>query len=477
MHYYTSINSFALIFLLSMCIILFIVLLISIKTANYIYSPVKSLIADLSQNGDLSDKEDFNHIKNSFNALNSEKNKLISSIKQSQSELKDFFLFKAINGTATYEEIKKYENNHDSAGSIPFPTVVCLLKFKDTPVAYTNVSDEFFSLYSSTRLILEDSMTNLGFHYCLGYDMNTFILFASCTQDIKKNLINLISQIYSKLGVNMMGAIGSPAKELYDLHASFDTANNLLQRFMNTSGYTIVFTPEDTTQNYQFPFYSSEESELIINLTLACDTAGTHNLIEKIISRNVSKSHLMDRHLLVQIASMLYFTIQNILYLIPMPDEINISNKDIYEQVVGCQTPKQLTQTVCGIIDEIINCVQNMSTTLKEKSKQDMINYIHTHYQEDISLSSMSEFLNMSQSYISKQFKKLTGENFKDYLTKYRIDQAVRLFRENPTKTIQSVAEAVGYNNTTTFSRAFMQCCGIQPGKFKERLFNSENHE
>ena len=121
------------------------------------------------------------------------------------------------------------------------------------------------------------------------------------------------------------------------------------------------------------------------------------------------------------------------------------------------------------LLTVIIATIKESKLSADEQTKQAMLDYIHNNYSKSISLLTLASFLNMSQFYVSKQFKQLVGENFKDYLAKYRLEKAVHLFQENPNMKIKAVAEQVGYN-TETFSRIFAKYYGMPPSKYIERM-------
>ncbi|MBQ7574188.1 MAG: helix-turn-helix transcriptional regulator [Clostridia bacterium] len=472
LYYYACVNSFLIVFWLFLCVIIFIVIYSSRKSITDIYAPVKALMKNLPQINDDSASE-FSHIETLFKGLVSEKNALSSSITDYQSLLTNQFLLNVMNRTVSYDEVQKHIYDKE-LGDIQFPAVVCIMRSKGmgTPVEHID-SDELFAIHSASKCILDETFLNLCNCRLIDYDIHTFILIAPYHNytDIRNLLITVISQIYSQLGTSITGTVGCPAENLYDLYNSFSVAMDLQRRFIDNSDYTIVLTPEDIPYTNSFPLYSPQEEDLIINLTLSCDRTAVCEIIKEIITRNIS-DRTIEKDSYIQLTVMLYFTIQKILYTTHRPEHGDFNDNIIYDRIKNCRTPEQLIHEVCDIITVIINHIKNVKTTRKEQSKHEMLEYIHKNYNKAISLTSMSEALNMSQSYISKQFKQLTGENFKDYLTAYRIEQAVQLFRENPVRSIQSVAEAVGYDNTTTFSRAFVKHCGIQPGKFRNRILD-----
>lgn len=55
------------------------------------------------------------------------------------------------------------------------------------------------------------------------------------------------------------------------------------------------------------------------------------------------------------------------------------------------------------------------------------LRYIQDHYMKEISLEEMAARCNISVGYCSRQFKKVTGDNFTAYLNKLRINKAKEL--------------------------------------------------
>lgn len=94
-----------------------------------------------------------------------------------------------------------------------------------------------------------------------------------------------------------------------------------------------------------------------------------------------------------------------------------------------------------------------------------MINYIHENYMKDISLDDISDYFNMTPSYLSTMFKYYTGEKFKDYLNTYRVKKAKEILDSSNIK-VNEVAKRVGCSNVITFIRMFKKYEGIAPGQY-----------
>jgi YesN/AraC family two-component response regulator len=92
-------------------------------------------------------------------------------------------------------------------------------------------------------------------------------------------------------------------------------------------------------------------------------------------------------------------------------------------------------------------------------------NFINEHIKEDIKLNELAEVLGLSQGYISTLFKKVTGQNFVDYVTMLKINYAKSLLKESNLK-IYEVSDMLGYENAYYFSRVFKKITGITPSEY-----------
>lgn len=91
-----------------------------------------------------------------------------------------------------------------------------------------------------------------------------------------------------------------------------------------------------------------------------------------------------------------------------------------------------------------------------------MIEYIHEHYAEDLTLGGLADKVYISRNYLSMIFKNITGETFNNYLTRVRIEQARELLMEH-NALVYEVAERVGYKNVPYFSTVFKKFTGMNP--------------
>ncbi|MFD0961739.1 response regulator transcription factor [Paenibacillus chungangensis] len=98
---------------------------------------------------------------------------------------------------------------------------------------------------------------------------------------------------------------------------------------------------------------------------------------------------------------------------------------------------------------------------------KEMLRYIHNHFNQEISIQSLSERFYLSPTYLSQLFKKEVGENFVEYLSRLRIQYACKLLRETD-MTISQIGEKCGFNDYFYFTRIFKRLNGMTPTQYRE---------
>ncbi len=95
--------------------------------------------------------------------------------------------------------------------------------------------------------------------------------------------------------------------------------------------------------------------------------------------------------------------------------------------------------------------------------------YIAQHQTEEMSLGQVAKAVNTSTFYFCKLFKKHTGINFTDYLSRVRIERAKNLLL-NRNLRVSEIAYEVGFQSLTHFNRVFKRILGQAPTEYRRQL-------
>ena len=129
--------------------------------------------------------------------------------------------------------------------------------------------------------------------------------------------------------------------------------------------------------------------------------------------------------------------------------KLDVANNTVTEQTYIPESPKPHDSKVNGII---------------QRAKS----YIDKNYMRALSLTDMSDYLQINGAYFSMLFKNETGTTFKEYLTQIRIEKAKSLLVNQEIK-INKVAELTGYGDYRNFCKIFRRQTGSSPSEYREK--------
>ena len=102
---------------------------------------------------------------------------------------------------------------------------------------------------------------------------------------------------------------------------------------------------------------------------------------------------------------------------------------------------------------------------------ENALRYVAKNYSLAITLDDVAAEINLSPTYLSKKFKKVTGLTFKEYVNYIRIRQACQMLITTDDN-ITKIAINCGFNSSNYFKDCFRRIVGISPRSFKKQASN-----
>lgn len=103
-----------------------------------------------------------------------------------------------------------------------------------------------------------------------------------------------------------------------------------------------------------------------------------------------------------------------------------------------------------------------------EEYFQSIKEYIRKNMSEQLSMQKVSVDMGISQSYLSRMFRKYEDTTFSTYLTMLRMEKAKKMLTGGEKVFIKEVAEQLGYKDQFYFSRIFSSYTGMCPSEYLE---------
>lgn len=153
---------------------------------------------------------------------------------------------------------------------------------------------------------------------------------------------------------------------------------------------------------------------------------------------------------------------------IQLHDEDNLLGH-LFEMIL-CETKREHPEPM--LIEQEMKTLLTMllrnqsEVKMREGSLAYVIQYIHAHSAERITLEQLAQLEHISKSYLSRQFKRQTGMTVIAYLNQLRIEKAKRMLTGSEL-TVNEIAYQAGFESPKYFYRIFRALTGESPAGFR----------
>jgi AraC-like DNA-binding protein len=137
-----------------------------------------------------------------------------------------------------------------------------------------------------------------------------------------------------------------------------------------------------------------------------------------------------------------------------------------------------LIYQLLGTLAAMGNQTTDQQLTSVRKKDQQWVKYaitsINQHFDDDLDLATIAETAGVSYHHFSRIFKKISGYNFKEYLTMVRINKAKLLLKDTRIP-ITEISYACGFSGHKQLIFAFNKYCRMTPTDFRKNYLTAVN--
>ena len=124
------------------------------------------------------------------------------------------------------------------------------------------------------------------------------------------------------------------------------------------------------------------------------------------------------------------------------------------------QSISEAPHTVTGTIQFDYSVVKHADTVYK------IMEYIKKNCHRKIQLEELAKLTHFNKAYLSRIFKKETGETLSSFITRMRVEEAQKLLLETDLSLAQ-ISSQVGFEDQSYFTKAFKAVAAITPGQLR----------
>ncbi|WP_294065912.1 response regulator transcription factor [uncultured Fusobacterium sp.] len=320
-----------------------------------------------------------------------------------------------------------------------------------------NLSKELMMKYFSEDVLCEE--------IDIDYKSIAFVLEDIFTTEELQEIFNcIVTHIERNYSLRFTAAITKSYSEMEELPQAYRAAKKLLDYKFVFKEKKVIFEELIDEENMNKYYYPIELEAKLILRTLSSNELSVRRTLEEIFDSKNSKE--IDKKYLKEFTGLLYNTLGRIFI------QLKEMNRDIDIKIFNAEEILQLSEL--GKIREkfeeklleICKYTKVKESNDAESIKIKIEKFLEENYMVDISLDNLADYLGHSFKYTSVLFKKVMGDNFKNYLNIYRLEKAKEFMEYNKDLKIKELAELVGYNSSNTFIRIFRKYEGVSPGKY-----------
>lgn len=231
--------------------------------------------------------------------------------------------------------------------------------------------------------------------------------------------------------------------------------------------YDSIASVDCTTYSYPLSTENKLISEVIDGQEKALD------LFDELIRENLTKKRL-SMEVLQNFVYTLIGTVNRIFQELKSSPEDFIGRPINYEYWYAHWGDSVTITAIKAVLSDVIAAKKQRSQTQDELLLTQMLDYIHENFKDNIMLNDLADQFNISPKYCGILFKQLSDNNFKDYLNRYRIEQAKKFIQERPSLKTKDLSVMTGFNSSNTFIRVFGKYTGTTPQKYAEQIMENK---
>ena len=308
--------------------------------------------------------------------------------------------------------------------------------------------------------------------FCLSTEENNAENNGQVLKNSLKQIQNLLRERYA---IDTLTAVSNYHIGVKGLRNGFKEVSRMIRhlKFMGNRSLTVDYSAVSLGCENRIYIHPVKEEAYLENYIKSGDITKAKETFSHIMKDYYSNSELSPQVYKLRLYSLLGRILDSVSYTQVLKENKTTDDVDMYVDLIEFDNIDEFCNKINMLLEQVENCNQCEEGNLEKDFVKNVKNIIVTHYMDyNLNVTSIAESLNKNLDFVSRTFKKNTGEGLLDYIQKIRVDKAKQFFMEDEALSVQQVANMVGYVSCESFIRVFKNKEGTTPGRYKSSIKN-----
>lgn len=149
--------------------------------------------------------------------------------------------------------------------------------------------------------------------------------------------------------------------------------------------------------------------------------------------------------------------------------------KQCGQQISNIDTSDQLSSLLRETFKKFLSLTQVNLCQTGSHEVELILQYIHSHIGEKITLSQLAAHVNFNETYMCKVFRSHVGTSIVNYINQAKMEQAAVWLRES-NWLLKNISAELGFNDQFYFNKMFRKYYGVSPSEYRKQHTKNTNH-
>ena len=272
-------------------------------------------------------------------------------------------------------------------------------------------------------------------------------------------------------GVSVSVGIGKKVGSLQELWQSYKAADEAVEARIKQGSSQIIVKDDETgnASDRTRLFLTPEEEQELSDAVKLLDKNRVYDALELIFEKYVMQQDIGRKGIEQLCMYLVLIAMRQLEHFSILPEQALGKNYYYYDEISKYETAEDLEMWMKDIYSSSLVALEQQSNHKYKGIVAGGIAYAMEHFAESVSVGDVAQAVYVTPNYFSKVFKEETGENFTDWLNKYRIEQAKKRMDAEPEAKVYTIAEETGFSDYKYFAFIFKKYTGYTPTSYRNR--------